>query len=504
MEIKCDIDAIFENVVPLLDGGYVDLTNALDTIPTSVPIDFVYGTELVNVQEKIRNIKDNIYNILEVVLTTALNFETAENKNKDFLQQLLDRLLRNGMFPEVPLYFQHDYQNVPYGSYGTVGTHGCGITSLAMVLSYLLGRPILPDELAAQYGKYNTEGGSDWGLMTDCPNDYGLTTKQCSWEDWNNGYVEDALRNGQVVIACVSDNNGNSIFTSSGHYIVLTGITEDGKILVNDPNRYNYPEYNEYNNPKLNDGFANGFDPDDVFNGMDTCWIFDTPTQSETPETVDNILKEYVEEEKTEVNLKDETNTKKDKREPVNRQNPKDKIIADNQDEIIKLNPKDETEDINPSKGNDEVVPKPNPKPKPNPDSKKPSKPEIDNSKLIEPSPENILNAVEDVQGTTSDSEYISAVLQESGYISAQEANQYKNLSVNEIGEELNELGWEKITNADKLQPGDIVVINNDEGGTVLIYAGEDKWYLSGNTEIQHGEYLTEDTDFCAYRPPKS
>ena len=29
---------------------------------------------------------------------------------------------------------------------------------------------------------------------------------------------------------------GKGIFTRNGHYIVLRGVTDDGKILVNDPN----------------------------------------------------------------------------------------------------------------------------------------------------------------------------------------------------------------------------------------------------------------------------
>ena len=40
------------------------------------------------------------------------------------------------------------------------------------------------------------------------------------------------LREGKVVITSM----GKGHFTNNGHFIVLRGITENGKILVNDPN----------------------------------------------------------------------------------------------------------------------------------------------------------------------------------------------------------------------------------------------------------------------------
>ena len=73
-----------------------------------------------------------------------------------------------------PLYNQKDY-NDPYGQYGTVSTHGCGITSLAMVATYLLDNPNLtPDVLAKQFGRYNTEGGSAWSLFGDSAKELGI------------------------------------------------------------------------------------------------------------------------------------------------------------------------------------------------------------------------------------------------------------------------------------------------------------------------------------------
>ena len=45
-------------------------------------------------------------------------------------------------------------------------------------------------------------------------------------------YKRQALSTGKPVIASMK----KGTFTRGGHFIVLRGITEDGKILVNDPN----------------------------------------------------------------------------------------------------------------------------------------------------------------------------------------------------------------------------------------------------------------------------
>ena len=56
-------------------------------------------------------------------------------------------------YPKMPLYMQQDYPEAPYGNY-KVRSHGCGITTLAMVASYLSDDFLSPVELAANYGYY--------------------------------------------------------------------------------------------------------------------------------------------------------------------------------------------------------------------------------------------------------------------------------------------------------------------------------------------------------------
>lgn len=164
---------------------------------------------------------------------------------------------------DVPHYIQQSYPKTNYGGYGTVSSHGCGITSCAMVYSYLLDCEIRPDVLAKKYGRYNTEVGSAYSLFDDSAADFNLGVKKSySWIE-----VEEGLKNGCVVIANVQ---GNTIFTDGGHFIVYYGITDDGKILIKDPSIYNY---GQWSSNALKEGFKNGFDPK-FCNYSFPCWIY--------------------------------------------------------------------------------------------------------------------------------------------------------------------------------------------------------------------------------------
>ena len=131
-----------------------------------------------------------------------------------------------------------------------------------MVFSYLFDAPIMPDMLAEEFGHYNTESGSYHSLFPDSGEKYGIYVE----ETYNWEAVVEALKNGQVVIA----NPTEDIFTSGGHFIVLYGITEEGRILVHDPNEYNYLS----SNSKLRDGFENGFWQSDIKYTCMPCYIY--------------------------------------------------------------------------------------------------------------------------------------------------------------------------------------------------------------------------------------
>ena len=178
-------------------------------------------------------------------------------------EETVPKFVYEEQIPSVPLYFQQDYAHIRYGNHGTVSSHGCGITSVAMVFSYLLDEPMLPDRMAGEYGHKNFSGGSCWTLFPESGADYGLEVIQTgNWKE-----VKEALQRGQVVIA---NARNNTIFTAGGHYIVLAGMTDDGRVIVRDPNRYNY-ELGEAS--ILTQGFNHGFEEKYV-RGCTQYWIY--------------------------------------------------------------------------------------------------------------------------------------------------------------------------------------------------------------------------------------
>lgn len=166
----------------------------------------------------------------------------------------------------IPLYFQTDYPETMYGA-GTIATSGCSVTTLAMVATYLTGHEYLPDELARYIG------GRAENNMARL--EYGSDLLKLPYEKAKNWhYAYDALKEGKVVILLV---NNPSIFTNSQHFILLTGLTPEGKVLIHDPYRPNYDNW------LLRKGFEEGFNTWDVIIGYDGAWIYDKEAMPEEP-----------------------------------------------------------------------------------------------------------------------------------------------------------------------------------------------------------------------------
>lgn len=170
---------------------------------------------------------------------------------------------------EVPLFYQTDY---PYDRFttGTISTSGCSITCLAMVATYMTDYPYLPDELADYFGGYMQ------GVRTKVQRlEAASDALQLSWRKATNFHdAMKALKEGCVVIAMM---NQNSLFTDSQHFIVWAGVTEDGKILVNDPYEPNYSLWN------LKNAFLYGFSEGDLVAGFSGAWIYDKSAMPEEP-----------------------------------------------------------------------------------------------------------------------------------------------------------------------------------------------------------------------------
>lgn len=133
---------------------------------------------------------------------------------------------------QIPLYYQYQepWRSVKFGG-GTVSSSGCSVTSMAMVFSYLRGKTITPPDLIAwtENRYYVHPAGQSWAIFPDTANQWNI---QCNNLGNSITAAMAALADGKPVIARC----GSGTFTKQGHFIVLRGITEDGQILVNDPN----------------------------------------------------------------------------------------------------------------------------------------------------------------------------------------------------------------------------------------------------------------------------
>ena len=125
-------------------------------------------------------------------------------------------------------YYQTDYPNTPYGS-STIKVSGCGPTCFAMIASTRLGKTITPGE-AGMNGKYYIAGqGTSWDYFAAAKKHFNLSGDLVQTGSIDK--VVEGLQQGAYVIS----SQGPGLFTTSGHYIVLSGIDANGGISVKDP-----------------------------------------------------------------------------------------------------------------------------------------------------------------------------------------------------------------------------------------------------------------------------
>lgn len=135
---------------------------------------------------------------------------------------------------DIPLFLQWD-PRWGYEIYGSdmMGITGCGPTCLSMVICGLSGQtdwnPYEVAQMAQEKGYYVKGVGSSWDLMSKGAKRLGLKVHEISLD---KAEIEDAFTAGRVMICSVKPGD----FTDAGHFIVLSGMEEDGSIAVRDPN----------------------------------------------------------------------------------------------------------------------------------------------------------------------------------------------------------------------------------------------------------------------------
>lgn len=123
------------------------------------------------------------------------------------------------------------WKDKPYGT-DDIGGYGCGPTSMSIVVSSLTSQTVDPPmmaEWAYQNGYWCSGNGSYHALIPGAAKGFSLSCEGIPTDEPQK--VVDALASGKLVVVLMSKGH----FTSSGHFIVLRGVTADGKILVADP-----------------------------------------------------------------------------------------------------------------------------------------------------------------------------------------------------------------------------------------------------------------------------
>lgn len=167
-------------------------------------------------------------------------------------------------YTRMPLYIQQDYGHVPYGGAGnTVVTHGCGISALAMLASYMTDREVSVEECAKQFYSYSSKKGTSWSLFDDAPVALGFSSsgRAASWDE-----AYEALKAGKIVVSLQHE----GFFTAGGHYLVLYSLSEDDKVMMRDSNLFNYTK-------KFadTDYYENGFPVEMFIPANSICWIIE-------------------------------------------------------------------------------------------------------------------------------------------------------------------------------------------------------------------------------------
>ncbi len=133
---------------------------------------------------------------------------------------------------EIPRLYQWDER---WGSYyygdNTMTLAGCGPTCLSMVVMGLTGEDSWNPVAVADYSlahDYKTESGTSWELMSVGSGDMGVSCTELPLDE--NRMVQE-LSKGHPIICSM----GPGDFTTTGHFIVLTGYDGQG-FIINDPN----------------------------------------------------------------------------------------------------------------------------------------------------------------------------------------------------------------------------------------------------------------------------
>ena len=222
----------------------------LDTIETALT-ESAYGDELRTLYETYPQIETILLNmqdypdwLLEHMIAQpetidwVVEYPEYMKKSEEEINQIAlepVNLEQYEIHGQIPIFYQWT-STWGYAKYGEeqIAIDGCGPTCLAMVAVGLTGdtsyTPKKVADISMEIGTYLSDTGTTWELMEKGPGQMGFQSWQM--KSWSASAILQELESGHPVICSMKEGN----FTTQGHFIVLAGVAEDGKVLVNDPN----------------------------------------------------------------------------------------------------------------------------------------------------------------------------------------------------------------------------------------------------------------------------
>lgn len=138
-------------------------------------------------------------------------------------------------FPEVMVYLQQDYFSYPFGD-RYIGKNGCGITTWAMLATYMTDSIQTPAMMADRFSNYfdYITHATDGNIFIYAPAEMGFYYDSSVY---SVDRIIPAIQNGQIVVSLQQKGH----FTSSGHFLILSDYyEEDDTFQVRDSNIFNY------------------------------------------------------------------------------------------------------------------------------------------------------------------------------------------------------------------------------------------------------------------------
>lgn len=189
--------------------------------------------------EEINDILLNLVNYPKDLLELAANNEETISFVSNYLKHIGDEKSTGSITAEelslgIPLLQQWD-QRWGYVTYGSniVAINGCGPTCMSMVYAGLTKNvdktPADMADFCIENSYYAADSGTSWMFMTEGAKKLGLNAEKITV---NSTTITECLNHAKPVICSMMPGD----FTTTGHFIVLRGITKEGRLLINDPN----------------------------------------------------------------------------------------------------------------------------------------------------------------------------------------------------------------------------------------------------------------------------